>query len=285
MDVIEPPTSSPAFTVRGPVTPLGTLGAKMRVAVTAIDDGSSSAVAIECSPVINSEVAADLTTSFLTTLATTIAATPSDADGTAILTRLAHDNQVVPAAPAVPTNPTQSEDRIPLLMSLAGIVVVLVGVFLPLWDAGSVSAFTSITGNSLIQSGYGWITLGALAWAAYQIARAFQGRPQSPWGDIVSGVWIIGSVAYTATSAEQMTLCPAGRDLDHRARVSACRPGPRNLRDGSRRSATARSGLATAQRTQRSDRHPTLAPRASSRVPALQGTDETRRFGLPSLSA
>lgn len=99
------------------------------------------------------------------------------------------------------------QNRVPLLMAVAGLVVVTIGVFLPMWDEGSVF-FGGIKGNSLIQSGSGWITLAAIAWSALDLARATQGRPLSPWSLMLGGIVVIGFVVYTAQSDELMTLCP-----------------------------------------------------------------------------
>lgn len=100
------------------------------------------------------------------------------------------------------------QNRVPLLMALAGLVVVTIGVFLPMWDAGSVVFFGGIKGNSLIQSGSGWITLVAIAWAAFDLARATQGHPLNPWSLMLGGLVVIGFVVYTTQSDELMTLCP-----------------------------------------------------------------------------
>lgn len=103
-----------------------------------------------------------------------------------------------------------AEDSVSLFMAAAAIIVIAIGVFLPIWDAGSVATFTSIKGNSLIQSGNGWVALGAIAWSAFSIARTFQGHPLCAASLLVGSAIVIGYVIYVATSDELMTLCPLG---------------------------------------------------------------------------
>ena len=92
-----------------------------------------------------------------------------------------------------------------------GLGLIAIGVFLPLWDEGSVSAFSGISENSLLQSGYGWVTLILAGSCVVSLVRAWP-KPRRIYWPLVSGVLVIGSAVYNGTSDDVMTLCPLGAD-------------------------------------------------------------------------
>lgn len=118
----------------------------------------------------------------------------------------------------------EGNDRVSLFMAVAAIIVIGVGVFLPLWDEGSV-VFTSLQGNSLVQSGTGWYTVAVLAWSAYSIARAFQGQPIQARSLVAPGAVVLGLAVYNGTSDQVMTLCPIGATSTTAAGCQLAQPG------------------------------------------------------------
>jgi hypothetical protein len=92
-----------------------------------------------------------------------------------------------------------------LALSLAGIVVMLVSLFLPLWDAASVS-FVRLTGNSLIQAGDGLFFLTFAVASAGSLWRSYK-TPSAGWVAVASGLIALGYAIWLGVDEQSMTLC------------------------------------------------------------------------------
>src|SRR5688500_5249874 len=88
-----------------------------------------------------------------------------------------------------------------------GLGLVAISMFLPVWDEGSVSAFSSIAENTLLQSGDGWITLIFAGLSAISLVRGLR-DPRRVWWPLIWGLVIVGYAIYLAVDEEQRTLCP-----------------------------------------------------------------------------
>lgn len=103
-----------------------------------------------------------------------------------------------------------------LFLGLAGIVAITIGVFLPLWDEGSV-VFSSITGNSLLQSGDGIWGLAIAGIGLFALFRAWQGGKGGLWM-LITGIAVTAYAVWLSQADTQMTLCPAtATSLDDQA--------------------------------------------------------------------
>lgn len=108
-------------------------------------------------------------------------------------------------APAVELDDT---DRLLAFgLGFVGLAVVGVSMFLPVWDEGSVSAFSSISENTLLQSGDGWITLIFAGLSAISLVRGLR-DPRRVWWPLIWGMVIIGFAVYLAVNEDARTLCP-----------------------------------------------------------------------------
>jgi len=118
------------------------------------------------------------------------------------------------------TNPDVADDQqlergekrtLAFVLGVVGIAVMCVGVFLPLWDSGSVTGFTRIQGNSLLQSAHGWVALATAPLAAISLYRAWRSGSQPSW-PLINGLSLIGYAVYTGARADTMTLCSTGEN-------------------------------------------------------------------------
>ena len=92
-------------------------------------------------------------------------------------------------------------------LGFVGLAVIGVSMFLPIWDEGSVTAFSSISENTLLQSGSGWITLIFAGLSAVSLVRGLR-DPHRVWWPLIWGFVIIGYAVYIAVDEGQRTLCP-----------------------------------------------------------------------------
>jgi hypothetical protein len=92
-----------------------------------------------------------------------------------------------------------------LALSLPGIAVMLVSIFLPFWDAGSVH-FVRLTGNSLIQAGDGLFFLVFAVVSAASLWRTYK-TPSAGWGAVASGLLALGYAIWVGLDEQSMTLC------------------------------------------------------------------------------
>jgi len=99
------------------------------------------------------------------------------------------------------------ERVVPFGLAFIGIAAVCLSMFLPLWDEGSVSAFSGISKNTLLQSGTGWLTLIFAGVALVSLLRMLP-APRRTWWPVVNGVVAIGYAVYLGTSEDVLTLCP-----------------------------------------------------------------------------
>lgn len=104
---------------------------------------------------------------------------------------------------------SSSGDRrtVGVLLGLVGITAIVIGVFLPIWDQGSV-LFGSITGNSLLQSGDGIWGLGIAGIALFELYRAWKGGKGGLWM-MITGAGVTVYAIWLSQNAAHMTLCPA----------------------------------------------------------------------------
>lgn len=108
------------------------------------------------------------------------------------------------------TSPVTVDDTDRLLafgLGFAGLAVVGISMFLPVWDEGSVSAFSGISENTLLQSGDGWITLIFAGLSTVSLVRGLR-DPRRVWWPLLWGVVIVGLAIYLAVNEEARTLCP-----------------------------------------------------------------------------
>lgn len=94
-----------------------------------------------------------------------------------------------------------------LLVGAAGALAIVVGAFLPLWDPGSV-VFARIQGNSVLQSGTGWVSLAVAVIALISIVRAFY-FPRRTWAPCIFGLIALVYAVYNGTNRGVRTLCPS----------------------------------------------------------------------------
>lgn len=94
-------------------------------------------------------------------------------------------------------------------LGFVGLAIVGVSMFLPVWDEGSVSTFRSISENTLLQSGDGWITLIFAGLSAISLVRGLR-EPRRVWWPLIWGIVIIGFAVYLAVNEDARTLCPLG---------------------------------------------------------------------------
>jgi hypothetical protein len=92
-------------------------------------------------------------------------------------------------------------------LGFAGLGLIGISMFLPVWDEGSVSAFSSISENTLLQSGNGWITLIFAGLSAISLVRALR-NPRRVWWPLLWGVVIVGYAVYLGVDEDSRTLCP-----------------------------------------------------------------------------
>lgn len=104
----------------------------------------------------------------------------------------------------------REEARIALGLALIGLALVVVGVFLPVWDVSSVGFFR-VKENSLMQSGDGWLTLVAAGVSGLSIFRVMSEPRRVIW-PLLSGVALLGYAVWIGTSETQMTLCSVGEN-------------------------------------------------------------------------
>jgi hypothetical protein len=103
-----------------------------------------------------------------------------------------------------------SDERfVPFALAFLGLGLVAISMFLPVWDEGSVSSFSGISENTLLQSGDGWIALLVAGVNAISLIRIFQ-SPRRIYWPLVSGIVVIGYAIYLGTNETQRTLCPIG---------------------------------------------------------------------------
>jgi hypothetical protein len=113
------------------------------------------------------------------------------------------------------------EHRPWVIVGFAGLGLMAVAVFLPLWDEAS-TTFLRVTGNSLLQSGYGWATLVVVAISAASLFRIYQ-RGQRAWWPGVGGALVVVQAFVIGTSEDTMTLCAqseTGTVLDQSCQVA-----------------------------------------------------------------
>ena len=88
---------------------------------------------------------------------------------------------------ATPAAAVDDTDRLLAFGSgFVGLGLVAISMFLPVWDEGSVSAFTSIAENTLLQSGSGWITLIFAGLSAISLIRGLR-DPRRVWWPLIWG--------------------------------------------------------------------------------------------------
>jgi hypothetical protein len=105
-----------------------------------------------------------------------------------------------------------TDDRlVPFGLAGLGLALIAVGMFLPLWDEGSVAALRGISENSLLQSGNGWISLILAGTCVVSLIRVWQ-RPRRIYWPLISGLLVIGTSIYNGRSEDVMTLCPLGAE-------------------------------------------------------------------------
>lgn len=102
-------------------------------------------------------------------------------------------------------------------IAVVGLFAIGIGAFLPMWDTGSVSAFSRIRGNSVLQSGTGWADLVLAVIGAIAVVRAFA-RGSYSRAPLGFGLIAFGVALYDGVPKSSRTLCP----LDATSVSSAC---------------------------------------------------------------
>jgi hypothetical protein len=91
-------------------------------------------------------------------------------------------------------------------LSLVGAAMLLIGVFLP---RVSSTTFARIGGNTLIQSGDGWIFVGLAVGIAVSSWYAYQRRAGGA-GVLILGAIAVGFAIFYGTNRSSLTLCAVG---------------------------------------------------------------------------